>query len=87
MAGIQGRVVEVRPDHDCARTAPIRIDRPARDTTSVVTTTSTANAMMRTSRLPGPPSDAEKNTDSSRIAEKSATVAATIAVWPTSPSD
>ena len=28
------------------------------------------------------PSDAEKNSDSSRMAEKSATVAATIVVWP-----
>ena len=42
--------------------------------------------MTSTSRLPVLPPDAEKNSDSSRIAEKSATVAATMAVWPTSPS-
>ena len=37
-------------------------------------------------RLPGPPSDAENSSDSRTIAAKSATVAATIVVWPTSPS-
>jgi hypothetical protein len=52
-----------------------------------VIATSTANAITRTSRLPVLPSDAEKNSDSSKIAEKSATVAATIAVCPTVLSD
>ena len=59
---------------------------PARPTTSRDRDQQRRTRPISTRRLPGLPSDAENSRDSSTIAEKSATVAATIVVWPTSPS-
>ncbi len=61
----------------------MRIDRPARSTTSAVTAISAANAMSSTAFAPALPPEVEKKNDNTTTAAKSATVAAAMAVCPT----